>query len=1028
MKKIRKKFKKLNNRGSSIVMVVVALAFIGIIVGALLTAAGYSYRLKLQDLNARDNFYYVEQAMNEIYAGVGSQTVKDMQDAYIYTVEHMVEYDLDLDSYTVAKKPEELEKMFNEQFIKNLMNNPFFSNINNLPAELEKFISNETVVLNSEKLYVDYVYPEGKVLDENGKTNVPEKIIIRNVTLNRTQEYDKSSANGTYTQTITADIEIGEPDFSILFNGLDSDYANIFKFAIVADMGVEINQPTTPVTIAGNVYAASDYYNKKYNESTYMAGVKDEDKKFIGTYPVTVTDPETGVETTENVTLDDYTHGSVTSRQYDPEGEGLNTYYNVWSTLNDPSVAGERDYFDGVHQRSMYSGLYIDGSSVSILADTIIVPGSIAVMNTGNLSVYGKDGKATSEAEIWTDNLVLGGYSTKKTEQNTLGESEVNYKGATAVLRADLYVKDDTEINASGANLQIRGSYYGYGDSTERDERVFLPTVNSENFQVEVTDSEGNIVTENRGHYNSSAIIVNGQKSTIDLAQTNTIYLAGRSYIEMSKNVTEAESMATIDDEVVTTVTETYEFTPKTDDLLSANPDDTVFMRDYKTGESLSIKSNQLAYIPIMLTGIPTPVLNSDGSFAYWSAKLDPAVANVGFFETYFPQAVFGEKVPAVMQEVSGKKYYYYDFETAYNKVLDALGGSGTLAGADFKATYPSAQFYASHFIEDYVSTLNLKDDKPADVSNPNYPLKEHLTDIGDYEDFEAGDIILPDAELNPNVTIYSSGALTTKNGVEFNIVRNDDWHDIDALLSSTQFNDGAEVDFNHGEGVNYGNAYKYSNDLEIEYDFVKWNLGHFSNPADIEKLYIKDLVANADFGDASITPINKFLNFDAIADNKLRPKLNDSDSATADGILDLASGYAVWLSPSSIVVRAREGDGGVVRGMVISKGDVYFDPSVISFEGIVISGGKVYMNDNLTSITSSAEICRTILRECQLSSDPKCKVVLNLFKGYEVSEDDEGIGEDGGEDIGTPGDAKTIDNIDYSDVVRFNNWMKNVE
>lgn len=75
-------------------MVVVSVAFIGIIVGALLAAAVQSYRLKLQELNDRDNFYYVEQALNEIYAGVGSQTVEDLQDAYVYTVENMVEYDL----------------------------------------------------------------------------------------------------------------------------------------------------------------------------------------------------------------------------------------------------------------------------------------------------------------------------------------------------------------------------------------------------------------------------------------------------------------------------------------------------------------------------------------------------------------------------------------------------------------------------------------------------------------------------------------------------------------------------------------------------------------------------------------------------------------------------------------------------------------------------------------------------------------------------------------------------------------------
>ena len=105
----------------------------------------------------------------------------------------------------------------------------------------------------------------------------------------------------------------------------------------------------------------------------------------------------------------------------------------------------------------MYSGFYIDNTSVSILADTIIVPGSLSVMNSGSLSVYGKEGKVASEAEIWVDDFILGGYSTKKAETKTVNgttETVDTYKGSSAVMRADLYVKDDTEINAAGARVR----------------------------------------------------------------------------------------------------------------------------------------------------------------------------------------------------------------------------------------------------------------------------------------------------------------------------------------------------------------------------------------------------------------------------------------------------------------------------------------------------------------------------------------------------------------------------------------------
>ena len=997
MKRFKRKLKKLNNRGSSIVMVIVALAFIGIIVGALLTAAGYAYRLKSQDLNARDNFYYVEQAMNEIYAGVGSETVADMQEAYIYTVEHMVEYDLQLNSY-VTKTQDAAEEMFKEQFMANIKNNAFFNgSISDTADALEKYISNDTVKLDRNNLYIDYEY------DPSDPSKLL-KVTIKNITLTRTQEYSKSVANGTYTQTISTDIVIGEPDFTVLFNSVGADYSNIFKFAMVADMGIEINQDaSTPIAIVGNVYASADYYNKKYNESTFDSSVSDSSKKFIKSYIVD------GKE----VVFDQYTHGSVTSKTYD-SNSAVNDYYNKWSTFNvrESAVAGEKDYYNGELPRSMYSGLYIDNTSVSILADTIIVPGSVAVMNTGSLSVYGKDGKSTSEAEMWIDNLILGGYSTKKTTTTTSGAEKVVYSGASAVLRADLYVKDDTELNAAGSSLKIRGSYYGYGDSTSKDDREFIPTVSAEKFQITVTDSEGNTQTENRGHYNSSAIIINGEQSTIDLTQTEKIFLAGRSYIELSKSVETKEGTVTENEETLNTVSETYTYVWNTTDPTTSDPDDTTTIRDYQTGESISVKSNQKAYVPIMYSGMPEMAYDTQGNFlGYWLATLHPALQGSTLFEKYFPSAVYGDSVPCVLQEISGKKYYYYDFATAYDQVKAYKVSIGQ--GTEFTTDFPSAQYYAVGFITDYMAELK------SDTS----VIAEYLTPIDNYEDFEVGSIKLPDYQNNSNVEIYSSGALTTKVDTNFNIVRRDDWNDVDSLFASTDSNSGNDV-----SSAEYGQlteVYNKSNDLDMEYAFMKWNLGHYSNSGDAEMLYVKDLVNSAAYGDASITPINKFLNFNVINySTNITPNL--SGSSVSPNILDLPSGYSVWISNDDVTVTARSGDNKTVRGMVITKGDVYFDSSVENFEGIVIAGGKVYLNNNVKTMTASAEICRAILRECQLSSDPNAATLLNLFKGYEVNSGS--TGSTGGSSTATSTDAKTIDTIDYSDVIQFDNWMKNVE
>ena len=976
--------KKLNNNGSSIIMVIVSMAFIGIIVGALLTAAGYAYRLRMQDVNARDNFYYVEQAMNEIYAGVGSETLENMQEAYVYTVENMVRFDVPTQTY-VKISDEDAEKMFKDRFMHNLESNTYFQAAN-IADSLKKYITDPSVTLDESRLSVQ------KINDANGKL---DKIIVKNVTLTRTVNYKK--AVGDYTQTISADIEIGNPDFDVLFNSTSGGSPNIFTFSMVADMGIEIDSKK-PVTIVGNIYAAADYYNKMYDASAYDKNVLDSNRKFTKTYK----------DATNKDVKFEYTHGSVTSRKYDSDSPALNTFYNLQSTIMnsvDNADPTKRQFFDGVNKRSMYSGLFVDGSNVSILADMVIVPGSISVMDTGFLSIYGKDGAAVNESEVWTDNVILGGYSLKvpTTEKDKDGNIVYKYTGSKATFRANLYVRDDTEINATASEFALRGKYFGYGDSTSKDTRTFLPTVDAKNFQREflqydsngklITDSSGKPVTkaENRGHYNSSAFIVNGEQSTVNLKDTKVIFLAGRSYIELSKNVTNEDEALKGEDGKENGSShvniQTVEFSPTANNFSTDDPKDTVYLRDYKTGESLSLKSNQMAYIPVQYTGIPTEAVALDGKTPlhddfgnpYYDADLHTALRGSDLFEKYFPQKRFLDDnnkyaIPCIMQEVSGKKYYYYDFERAYNMIKNADAVVTGIDTAKFVRDFPTAEAYAASFIADYVKELN----------DEHSVIKEYLVDISDYEGFTAGDIILPKADYK----IYSSGALTSKEGTKFNIAV-DNTNDLNSLFSSGDFT------------ANGTDIMSYSDDFEKEYNYVKWNLGHYDAADNLEEKYIDDLVNDDDYTEASITPINKFLNFDKIGENEKK--------------LALTSGYYVVYSGKTVTVNEE----GIVKGIIITKGDVVFGNKVTGFEGLIVSGGKIYISNDMQTINASAEICRAILRECQLSGDLDCKNFLNIFKGFEGSEIIE-------ETDST--ETKTIDTIDYSDVVRFNNWMKNVE
>ena len=101
------------------------------------------------------------------------------------------------------------------------------------------------------------------------------------------------------------------------------------------------------------------------------------------------------------------------------------------------------------------------------IADRLVsvnMTGTIAIMDGGRFSLYGKTGSNIGEADVWADNVVLGGSSTAE-------------RAPYALLRANMHVRDDLELNANYSFFQLTGRYYGFGDGTKADAREYVPSV-----------------------------------------------------------------------------------------------------------------------------------------------------------------------------------------------------------------------------------------------------------------------------------------------------------------------------------------------------------------------------------------------------------------------------------------------------------------------------------------------------------------------------------------------------------------------
>jgi hypothetical protein len=166
--------------------------------------------------------------------------------------------------------------------------------------------------------------------------------------------------------------------------------------------------------------------------------------------------------------------------------------------------------------------------------------------------------------------------------------------------------------------------------------------------------------------------------------------------------------------------------------------------------------------------------------------------------------------------------------------------------------------------------------------------------------------------------------------------------------------------------------------------------------------------------GESAITPINHYFKFSVF-------------SAKGSKVTDIAetnlekSGYGLWTNDGDVEINPTTSSS--IKGVIICMGDVKFGSNVKSFEGLIVCGGKVYIDHNMDFVANE-EVIKSVLRICEDNQDEvKYKQVLMLFRSYGGDEENEDLlTEDAGES------TKTISTIQYEDILEFSNWKKNVD
>lgn len=937
IERLKRKLRHNDDHGSSFVLVIVATTFMCILASAILMGAMMTYKLKFYKLNSLNNFYEVETALDEMYAGVGAATNEHLYSAYTTTAELVVVYDTKAQAFTTLDN-KSANELFKKLFMTGFVADTNYKSLKNVTDTLQSFISNEyDAVDNPDGVRLDTSNMKLIYTDVNNKTTTQyyknnggiktekqsgyendkvQSVTFKNVCVKRSVNLQGSTA-GTYEQSITTDIVLTEPEYNVSFDTSSVSNNTLYEYAILADMGVEVGEDndnrTTDAQVKGNIYAASDYYNKDYNDVA--------------------------------------------------ETKVTNKYESKPTTMW------------GTKESSAYSGIFVNGknSTLTLNSDVVVCSGSLAAYNGAEINL---SGRTQTLSELWADNIVIGGKD-----------------GGSLKASADAYIFDDTELNAEKASLKFtQGSYFGYSYNAQ-DTR-----------SLNYLRQKGYLATgyKLRSHFSDSAIIVNGKNSTLDLQDLNSLYIAGKSYIEFSKIA--ASSVPEDDENITVDENADYAFTT---------------LKDYSTGQSLDVKTNQLMFLTQWSvvnntekvdpdTGITTVTLQFPKTFEADANILD-------LYDDFLKDlATEGEKgVTAIKQTVSGHDYYYLYIE-------DGKDSSNVSNAEKFAEKYYK-------LLQDYGDEISSK-----------------LYNVQKYEQFQVKLVLPAEGKIN------ASGAVTDQNNDDSLFLRASTTTTMDVATALDNVSTG-KVFTNILGNKGTDNNKKAFNDLKadalklagsgtasdeeqtstfLSYMYINmkdhlsvlnnvddktkrtqnaWEIANYTSSS-VGYLSSYDKDRDTYSYDYSITPLNHYVDLAYVFSKNL------SIEKTIGNATDNEA-KTIVINSGDVKLQSNNGDGSF-QGIIIAGGNVRFDENVKSFRGMIITGSKLIIDHNM-SISADAAFVANLLEQCSESTDEKLNTLTTkVLKNY-TSSKSEG---------NTEVTGASISDISYEDILVFQNWKKNVE
>lgn len=240
---------KKDNKGVTLLLAIVAVAFVGILAASIVSATMTNYKLKMMDKYSKETFYSADSVVEEIRTGIGVKCFDALADAYNYTARNLLYQSTLGGGVSLTQKTNAEANMEMKMRYKYLMGTE---------------ICGDGIVLSDRDKVLEFL--NSFVTDKNNArvisfSNVIDNQLNYGYTIDDvTIEYKRTTGNPYYS-TVSIDIDVKYPDIEIDFISDKKELKTYLKYCLIAMDNITVGSSETArgyATISGGAYAGKD--------------------------------------------------------------------------------------------------------------------------------------------------------------------------------------------------------------------------------------------------------------------------------------------------------------------------------------------------------------------------------------------------------------------------------------------------------------------------------------------------------------------------------------------------------------------------------------------------------------------------------------------------------------------------------------------------------------------------------------------------------------------------------------------------